>query len=176
MCSSDLPAPQADTPEVAHAKAVHFAAHAEARARNAAADLADGVIISRKKRGIVSAYASPLYTAAVPLTYATSYSYRYDAPKIKTPAPVVKTYVTAPVVKTIAPAPVVRTYVAAPVVKTVAPAPIVKTYVAPAPIVKTYTYAPAPIRTYSYAPTYYSSYAPYTYSYGPAYGYTKFLG
>jgi len=63
-----LPAPVADTPEVAHAKAAHFAAHAEAKARSHL----------RKKRGVIAAapLAAPAVTysafAAPALTYAAA--------------------------------------------------------------------------------------------------------
>jgi len=62
-----LPAPVADTPEVAHAKAAHFAAHAEAKARSHL----------RKKRGLIAApLAAPALTysalAAPALTYAAA--------------------------------------------------------------------------------------------------------
>jgi len=79
-----LPAPVADTPEVAHAKAAHFAAHAEAKARSHL----------RKKRGVAlaaaplaapaltySAFAAPAltYSHAPALTYAHAPALHYSA-------------------------------------------------------------------------------------------------
>jgi hypothetical protein len=80
---AEVPAPVADTPEVVEARAAHFQAVNEAKARNAAAGPEEPEQRSeRKKRGAVyaAAVAAPVLTAAIPV--ATSSTYRYDAPRI----------------------------------------------------------------------------------------------
>jgi len=175
----ELPQPVSDTVEVAAARSEHLRALEDAKARSIAADTPT---LQRKKRTV---YTAPLLTAAFPISYASSYSYRVDKPALKiavtplkavavAPAPIVKA---APVVKTLAVAPV-------SLVKA-APAPIVR--VAPAPLLKAY----APVKTVAYSyPRFYNAYSPlyapartYTYSHPYAYGfgytpltYSNYLG
>ncbi|XP_059478351.1 calphotin-like [Neocloeon triangulifer] len=142
-----------DAPDVAAAKAAHFAAHAEAKARLLAAYVLPMLLAAVSAGNLPVA---PLAYSA-PLAYGAygAYGYAAGAPLIKTiAAPAVATYAAAPAIQYAA-APAIQ-YAAAPVVKTVAApvayaAPVAApvAYAAPiqVPVTKTVHYENRPVVT-----------------------------
>ena len=117
------PAPVNDTPEVQEAKRQHFAAVAEAKARNAAASAG----ITRRRRSPGRYYSAPKAAYAKPAYYQEA-------------APVVHEAV--PTTVHVLPTPAVHHSFALPVVHSVAPAPVVHAIPAPVPVVHA---VPAPV-------------------------------